>query len=258
MLLTQERPALTARLAATHAGWVRVCHWIGGVSLLALAFSGFVILMAHPRLYWGDAGNDLTPPLLELPISRNYKHGGYEAATPFFATAASPVTASRTYDIFNQSGWGRSLHFLAAWGLVIPGIIYLLTAVLGGHFRAHIWPRGDELAPHRVWSDVVDHVRLLIPRATGGPQYGVLQKVAYSFVTCVAAPLMVATGLAMSPAVTAAFPVLLQVFGGYQSARTVHFAAFVAIVLFVCVHVVMVVKSGFARQMRAMTLGESR
>ena len=98
-----------------HARWVRISHAIAAASLLTLAFTGFVILMAHPRLYWGEVGNDLTPALLELPISRNYQHRGYEKSTPFFADASGPITASRTYDIFNQNGWGRSLHFLAAW-----------------------------------------------------------------------------------------------------------------------------------------------
>jgi thiosulfate reductase cytochrome b subunit len=243
-----------------HAGWVRISHAIATASLLTLACSGFVILMAHPRLYWGDVGNDLTPALLELPISRNYRHGGYDTPTPFFAragaSASGPVSASRTYDIFNQNGWGRSLHFLAAWALVVPGAIYLLIGLSGRHFRAHLWPAASDLAPRVIWREMVDHLRLRIPPASGGPQYGVLQKIAYSVVIFIAAPLMAITGLAMSPAVTAAVPLLLRVCGGYQSARTIHFATFVTLVLFVCVHVVMVIKSGFRRQMRAMTLGE--
>jgi len=239
-----------------HARWVRISHWVLTVSLLTLAFSGVVILMVHPRLYWGEVGNDLTPALIELPISRNYQHGGWEKQTPFFENAASPISASRTYAIFNQNGWGRSLHFLAAWCLVLPGAVYLLTGVFGGHFRSHVWPKANELAPRRVWDDVVDHLRLRIRPASGGPQYGLLQKCAYSFVVFVAAPVMVISGLAMSPAVTAALPFLLDVFGGYQSARTIHFFAFVALLLFVFVHIVMVIKSGFRRQIRAMTVGD--
>ena len=92
-----------------HARWVRVSHWIVTVSVFVLVFSGFEILMVHPRLYWGIAGNDLTPALLELPISRNYKHRGFDTPKPFFQDAAGPVSASRTYEIFNQNGWGRSL-----------------------------------------------------------------------------------------------------------------------------------------------------
>jgi thiosulfate reductase cytochrome b subunit len=242
--------------AQGHARWVRISHWIVTVSVLTLALTGFEILMVHPRLYWGNAGNDLTPALLELPISRNYKHGGWDKPKPFFQEAAGPISASRTYDIFNQNGWGRSLHFLAAWFLVVPGAIYLLAGIFGGHFRSHIWPRARELAPRLMWRDMLDHLRLRIPAARGGPQYGLLQKCAYSLVLFVAAPLMVVTGLTMSPAVTSAFPILLRLFGGYQSARTIHFFTSVLIVLFVIVHVVMVVKSGFRRQVRAMTMGE--
>jgi thiosulfate reductase cytochrome b subunit len=241
---------------ARHARWVRISHWIATASLLTLAFTGFVILMAHPRLYWGDTGNDLTPALIELPISRNYQHRGWDKPTPFFQDASGPISASRTYDIFNQNGWGRSLHFLAAWCLVLPGVVYLLKGIAGGHFRSHLWPAASELAPRFVWREVVDHLRLRVPPASGGPQYGVLQKCAYSLVIFVAAPLMVLTGLTMAPAVTAGFPMLLRLFGGYQSARTIHFFAFVALLLFVVVHLVMVIRSGFRRQIRAMTVGD--
>jgi thiosulfate reductase cytochrome b subunit len=239
-----------------HARWVRLSHGIVSVSLLTLALTGFVILMAHPRLYWGEVGNDLTPALIELPISRNYQHGGWDQPTPFFQNAEGPISASRTYDIFNQNGWGRSLHFLAAWCLALPGALYLLAGLVGGHFRSHIWPTAGDLAPRLVWRDIVEHLRLRIPPASGGPYYAVLQKCAYSFVVFVAAPLMVVTGLAMSPAVTAAFPFVLRLCGGYQSARTIHFFTFVALLLFVVVHVAMVIKSGFRRQIRAMTVGE--
>jgi thiosulfate reductase cytochrome b subunit len=238
-----------------HARWVRVTHWIAAASLLTLAFTGYMILMVHPRLYWGNAGNDLTPALLELPISRNHRHGGWEKPMPFFQSAAEPVSASRTYAIFNQNGWARSLHFLAAWFLMAAGALYFWMGLSAGHFRSHLWPKVKELAPHLVWRDVVHHLRFRIAPASGGPSYGLLQKCAYSLVVFVAAPLMVATGLAMSPAVTAALPILLTVFGGYQSARTIHFFLFAALLLFVLVHIVMVIQSGFWRQIRAMTVG---
>jgi thiosulfate reductase cytochrome b subunit len=242
--------------AGGHARWVRIAHWIVAVSLLTLAFTGYVILMAHPRLYWGDAGNDLTPVLIELPISRNHRHGGWEARAPFFETAASPISANRTYDIFNQNGWGRSLHFLAGWLLFVPGAVYLVAGIVSGHFRRHLWPRAGELHPRRVTQDVIDHLRLRIPPAAGGPRYGLLQKCAYCGIVFLAMPLAVLTGLTMSPAVAAAYPVLPALFGGFQSARTIHFFVAVALVLFLIVHVAMVVKSGFRRQMRAMTLGD--
>jgi thiosulfate reductase cytochrome b subunit len=95
-----------------------------------------------------------------------------------------------------------------------------------------------------------------MPRASGGPPYGLLQKLAYFGVVFLTLPLIVVTGLTMSPAVTAAYPMLLDVFGGSQSARTIHFFAFAALVLFLVVHVAMVVLTGFKRQMHAMILGD--
>jgi hypothetical protein len=116
---------ITAEAGSGHTRWVRISHWIVAASVLTLALTGFVILMAHPRLYWGAVGNDLTQALLELPISRNHKHGGWEKSVAFFPDAGSPVTAARTYDIFNENSWGRSLHILAAWFLVATGGFYV-------------------------------------------------------------------------------------------------------------------------------------
>lgn len=244
-----------AALPAGHARWVRLCHAVAGVSVVVLAFTGVEILMVHPRLYWGQVGNDLTPAILELPISRNYKHGGWEAQTAFFADRSEIVSASRTFEIFNENGWGRSLHFFAGWWLVAAGAIYLVLGVLAGHFRRHLWPRRSE----RTWAgfraDVLAHLRGQVRQATGGPDYGLLQRSSYLAIVWIALPFVVVTGLTMSPAIAAAFPFLLDVFGGHQSARTLHFVAFAALVLFTVVHLTMVVASGFRRQLRAITLG---
>ena len=242
------------RAATSHARWVKVSHWILAASIFVLAFSGFVILMAHPRLYWGEVGNGLTPALLELPISRNHRHGGWENREPF-QQAAPAISANRTYDIFNQNGWGRSLHFLAAWCVVVPGAFYLLAGIFSGHFRRHVWPRAGEWHPRVLRTELADHLRMRIAPATGGPDYGPLQKVAYCGVVFVGLPLAVVSGLAMSPTVAAAFPFLPGLFGGFQSARTIHFFTFAALLLFSLAHVVMVITSGFKRQMRGMTLG---
>ncbi len=200
-------------------------------------------------------GNDLTPALFELPISRNYQHHGWEKSTPFLQAKPSAVSANRTYDIFNQNGWGRSLHFLAAWLLVVPGAIYLLAGVFSGHFRRHLVPESSDLTAFSIGRDFKDHLRWRVQAATGGPHYSPLQKTAYCGVIFVALPLVVLTGLAMSPAIVATYPFLSGMFGGHQSARTIHFFASLILVLFVIVHVVMVIRSGFKRQMRAMTVG---
>ena len=121
-------------------------------------------------LYWGQIGNDLTPSLFDLPISRNYKHGGWEKSTSFFETGNSPVSASRTYAIFNNNGWGRSFHFLFAWLLVLTGLFYLGGGFVSRHFRKHLWP-GKQFSLNSLWRDMVNHTRLKIPAATGGSQY---------------------------------------------------------------------------------------
>lgn len=255
--MTESSKSASNPSSSRHTRVVRASHWIVTLSFLILAFTGVVILMAHPRLYWGDTGNDLTPALIELPISRNYKHGGWDEKVSFFQGEASPVSANRTFDIFNKNGWGRSLHFLAAWFLVIVGVLYLLVGFFTGHFRRHIVPRLAELSPRLLWQDVRDHVRFRIRAATGGPQYGLMQKCSYFGVVFIALPLVVLSGLAMSPAITAGYPFLLRLFGGFQSARTIHFFAFLLLMLFLFVHVLMIIKSGFKRQMRGMTIGDS-
>lgn len=253
--MAEITPPLERTVPAGHRAWVRVCHWLVFLSTMVLVVSGYVILMCHPRLYWGEVGNDLTPALVELPISRNHRHGGWDANGPFSEDAPSRVSASRTYEIFNENSWGRSLHFLAAWCLVVPAAVYLLMGIRSGHFHRHLLPSAGELTPGRLRREVVDHLRLRIRPATGGPQYGPLQKCAYCGVVFVAMPVVVLTGLAMSPAITAGYPVLGSLFGGFQSARTIHFVATVALVLFLLVHVVMVARSGWKVQMRSMTVG---
>ena len=243
-------------ITVRHKRWVKLSHWIITISFFLLVFSGFVILMCHPRLYWGEVGNDLTPALFELPVSRNYQHGGWEKSTAFFETKNSPVSASRTYDIWNQNGWGRSLHFLSAWFLVVTGLGYLLWGTLSGHFKRNLFPGSKEFTLKSFGVDIKNHLRLIIMPASGGPNYGLLQKSSYLIVIFFLLPLVALTGMTMSPAITAAYPFLLKIFFGAQSARTLHFFASVALVLFLIIHVVMIIISGFKKKMRSMTWGE--
>ena len=175
--------------------------------------------------------------------------------TTFPEVPGSPISADRTYSIFNQNGWGRSLHFLAAWFLVATGLIYVLAGLFGGHIRQNLLPKVKDLSPGSLVQDARDHLH---PGRDvgGGPPYGAVQKVAYAGVVFVALPLMLLTGLTMSPAVTASLPILLDLFGGYQSARTIHFFGFSALFLFLVIHVAMVFVTGAGRQLRAMTLGK--
>jgi len=236
-----------------HRWWVRVSHWLITLSFFGLVFTGIEILMVHPRLYWGEVGNDLTQAWIELPVSRNYKHGGWENNAAFFDDDVSRVSASRTYDIFNQNGWGRSLHFLLAWVLVITGLLYLVAGVFTNHFRKRILPALAQLSPRSIYSDVVAHLRPNKLETVPG-QYHLTQRLSYAFVIFLLFPVMLLTGLTMSPAITAAFPFLLDLSGGLQSARTVHFLTSVTLELFLIVHFTMVIITGFKQQIKAMTI----
>jgi thiosulfate reductase cytochrome b subunit len=215
--------------AARHSALVRVTHWIHTLSFFALLVSGVAILIAHPRLYWGETGAVGGPALLDLPI-------------PF---------------IFLQSGWGRSLHFLSAWVSVVNGSLYALSSLLDGHFHRHLLPAKGDLAWGPMWRAVSDH---LCGQRTGedaSRSYNILQQLSYLAVVVLLFPLMIATGLAMSPAITSVVPTVVTVFRGQQSARTIHFFVATALVLFLLVHITMVCLAGFVNRMRAMITGRN-
>jgi thiosulfate reductase cytochrome b subunit len=176
----------------------------------------------------------------------------------FTELPGAPVTAERNFSIFNQNGWARSLHFLAAWLLVCAGAVYVAFGVSSGHIKRDLLPRGRELAPRALLQDAKNHLRAAAGSVGAGLPYGLLQKLAYSSVMLIVLPLMVATGLTMSPAVAASYPFLLDLFGGYQTARTIHFCGFAALILFFLVHIAMVIATGFGRQLRAMAWGNQR
>lgn len=240
---------------AGHRTWVRVCHWVAAGSFLFLCVSGVYIFAVHPRLYWGEVGNDLMPALLEIPITANHQPDGWERTATFPLGDGQVYTASRTYSIFNENGWARSLHFLAAWFLFVFGLVYLLTALFSGHAWRNLVPRIKELSAAGLWQDLRAHLHWRLAPSGGGPPYGLLQKLSYTVILFVVFPLMVLSGMTMSPAVTAAFPVLLDFFGGFQSARTIHFFGFATLFLFLIVHLAMVLMTGPAQQLRGMITG---
>jgi thiosulfate reductase cytochrome b subunit len=213
-----------------HSGLVRVAHWIHTISFFALVVSGIAILLAHPRLYWGETGGVGTPSLIDLPL-------------PFV--------------LVGQSGWGRSLHFLAAWVCVLNGVLYVLSGFATRHFRRDLLPSKADLAWSNIRRVVSNHLHLKRPGEEESYSYNVLQRVTYLGVVFVLFPLIVLTGLAMSPAITSVFPALVTGFGGQQSARTIHFFVASLLVLFVFVHVAMVCLAGFTSRMRAMIASRS-
>ncbi len=248
-------PKTTLAAKEGHPVWVRVSHWVVATSFLVLCFSGMYIFAVHPRLYWGEVGNSLMPALLEIPITANHQPEGWKRTTVFTIGYGDIFTASRTYDIFNQNGWARSLHFLAAWFLVLTGLVYLIAGVVSGHAWRNLVPGATDLSPPRLWADFKSHFGMQVDGSGGGPPYKPLQRLSYAVVVFILLPLMVLTGMTMSPAITAAYPFLLDLFSGFQSARTIHFFSFAALLAFLIVHVAMVLMTDVRRQLRSMILG---
>ena len=224
-----------------HTFVVRLTHWLTTLCFFALLVTGVEIVISHPRFYWGETGNVLTPALFQLPIpaSRGIVKTGYGFVLP------------------DQNGWSRSLHFQAAWLLAFTALLYGISSLLSRHFRKHLLPTGRDLSWQVLSSEIGEHLRFKVAAAADARSYNVLQRLAYLSVIFVLFPLMIWTGLAMSPGFTAAFPFTVTAFGGQQSARTIHFFVTLALVLFVLVHVVMVYCAGFTSRMRAMTTGRA-
>ena len=230
-------PASTA--TKRHSALVRVTHWITAVCFLALLVSGIEILISHPRFYWGETGNINTTPLFKIPIpaSRSMVPTGYGYVLP------------------DQNGWSRYLHFQSAWLLVFTGLLYVISILLSGHLRKGLLPGVADLSWRGVSSTIADHLRFKPPSAEEAWSYNLLQRLTYLAVIFVLFPLVIWTGLAMSPAVVSAFPSVVTVLGGQQSARTIHFFVSVFLLLFLLVHIAMICIAGFGSRMRAMILG---
>ncbi len=222
-----------------HTALVRITHWVTVISFLALLVTGGEIVISHPRFYWGETGNSGTQPLFKIPIpaSRDTVPSGYNYVMP------------------DQNGWSRYLHFEAAWVLVITGVIYVTAGLLTRHFRKNIFPA----PPDRKWSAFREVFTRYLRRAPPDPAdthaYNVVQRTAYLVVIFVLFPLVIWTGLALSPAFDSAVPAAVNLLGGRQSARTLHFFVSDLLVLFLIVHVAMIILAGFWSRMRAMITG---
>jgi len=228
-----------ATIPPRHSALVRVTHWITTLCFFALLVSGAEIVISHPRFYWGEVGNDLTPPLFQLhiPASRNLVPTGYGYVLP------------------DQNGWSRYLHFQSAWVLVFTGLLYAIFIVLTGHLRRDLLPGRTDLLWPALSKSIAGHLRFQPPSESEAWSYNVLQRLSYLFVIFVLFPFVIWTGLAMSPAFVSAVPAAVNVLGGQQSARTLHFFVSLALVLFLLVHVGMVWFAGFKSRMRAMITG---
>lgn len=224
------------QLVFRHRLSTRVWHWMNALTVIVMLMSGLMILNAHPRLYWGDYGANFDPAWLELP------------RFPGWATIPS------FYDLAGARRW----HLAFAWLLVVSYVAFLLVSLVNGHLRRDLAPSKDELRPSHLARDIRAHARLRFPTGKAALRYNSLQKLSYLAVIAVLLPLLIVSGLAMSPAMDAAWPWLLDLFGGRQSARSVHFICAAAMALFIVVHLVMVLLAGPINELRSMVTGRFR
>jgi thiosulfate reductase cytochrome b subunit len=260
-------PPVEPRWFRRHSGLVRVTHWVNALCFILLLMSGLQIFNAHPALYIG-AQSDFEHPTISIS-ARRADHG-IKGETMLFGHAfdTTGVLGVSTTDgqltprafpswstipSYQDLATGRRWHFFFAWLLVLNGLAYFIFGFASRHFRRDLLPSPAEL--RHIGADIIEHLRLRFPRGEAAKRYNVLQQLAYLAVVLVLFPLVVLTGLTMSPGIDTAVPQLLFVFGGRQTARLIHFLAASGLVIFVIVHLAMVLVSGVWNNIRSMITG---
>lgn len=220
-----------AKPTKRHALSTRLWHWINAISVAVLFMSGLNISNAHRRLYWGDQGFAPSQAWLEVP-----RFPGWMTIPDYYSLAVA-----------------RDWHVIFSLVFAFSLLAFLILAIANGHLRRDIFARAREWKPSSIGRDIVQHLKFNFEH--GGAKYNVLQKIAYSGVILVLIPLMIFTGMAMSPGMEAAWPWLSEMFGGRQSARSIHFLAAWGLFAFFVIHILLVLASGPIRQVRDMITG---
>ena len=265
-------PAAPARpikvLVPRHSLIVRLTHWTNALSLLLLLLSGLQIFNAHPALYWGKA-SDFDHPILSLTARGNddVVTQGITQIGPWSFDTTGFLGASKVDGVMTARGFpdwatipgpqwlamGRLWHFAFAWLFVANAFLFAAYAFWSRHAQRDLVPTKQDLK--HLPQEIADHARLRFPKGEAAKRYNALQKLAYAFVIFVLGPLVILTGLTMSPTMDSAFPILPWIFLGRQSARTIHFICAFSFLGFFVVHIVMVVLSGTWNNIRSMITG---
>jgi thiosulfate reductase cytochrome b subunit len=241
-----------------HGRIVRVTHWLNAVAVFALLLTGFGITQLYTPLHWGDAGQDwgdvgqelngpsgdAYPVIARVPAIPSELHLGPGIDDALWSAKAYLRTPMRVRD-----------HILFAWLFLFNGLVYLVAGMFTGRFRGILRPSWREVSWRKIGLDLCSHLRLQFAKGDEARSYNLIQKYAYLFIIFVALPLQLLTGLALLPWMDGALPWLKDIFGGRQSARTLHFSCSLLVLAFVMVHLAMVVLSGFRNNMRSMVTG---
>jgi thiosulfate reductase cytochrome b subunit len=261
--------------------WTRVTHWLWALTLFFMVTSGLQIFNAHPILYFGrqsgfgdkqylgpQAGygnKQFNNTVLDIHRERRgdktvgiTRIFGHDFNTTGFLgqsgsknqTDNNAFPAWATIPSYYDLATGRVIHFFFAWVLVLTWCVWFVASLINGHFWCDIVPKLRDL--RLLPRDVGNHLRLKFPR---GRSYNVLQKLSYALILVLIIPGMILTGLAISPGVDSAWPWLLDIFGGRQTARLLHFCGMLIIVVFFVVHILMVIAAGPVNELRSMITG---
>jgi Ni/Fe-hydrogenase b-type cytochrome subunit len=220
----------------------RVWHWVNAVAMFILLGSGLMILNAHPQLYWGQYGANFDQPWFRVGwLFEGNRVPGW-------------LTIPSVYNLAAARQW----HLLFALVLGFGLLGYMIVSLFNRHFGRDLALRRGELAPAHLAEDVRDHLAFRFHDRDDPGRYNTLQKLSYIAVIFILIPLVIATGLTMSPNLNAAWPWLLDLFGGRQSARSIHFLAAMGLALFTVVHLTLVILAGVGNEVRSIVTGKWR
>lgn len=250
------------RLAYRHPPSRRINHWINVIAVIMLLMTGLNIFGAHQSLYWGRAGDQYDKPVLSITGADG--HGQTRIGDRVFDTTgllgwsgdhATAFPAWAQIPSYRDLAVARNWHLFMAWALILNGMVYWAYSLFNRHFRYDLLPSRDELKPRNLMHDIGQHLRLRFPKGRDSNRYHILQKLAYLSLAAVFLPMMIITGLAMSPGADAVAPWIVDLLGGRQSARTLHFVFMTLTLGFIVLHLLAVLLAGVGNQMRAMITG---
>jgi thiosulfate reductase cytochrome b subunit len=267
--LPSDRPAAGRVLILRHSLAVRILHWVNFITLTIMLMSGLQIFNAHPALYWGKTSR-FSQPILSMGAMQDdqgHAWGVTTVGSHSFTTTGVLGWSKGSDGTYVDRGFptwatipgprwlamGRLWHLFFAWILVVNGAVYVTLGILSGHIRRDLWLTRVDW--RQLGHTFIEHVRLRFPKGDEARRYNGLQKLSYLFIVFVVAPLIVLTGLTMSPTMDAGWPWLLWIFDGRQSARTIHFLCAMTLLAFFLVHIAMVILSGLWNNVRSMITG---
>jgi thiosulfate reductase cytochrome b subunit len=265
-----EAETAPARIVYRHRLATRIWHWLNAAVILVMLMTGLMIFNAHPRLYWGQYGANPDYSWLEIGDrdEQGYLRVGDQTigTTGFLGVSGGPgdeavdtafpgwLTIPSDYDLAGARHW----HLTFAWLFVAAIIAYWIFGLGNSHVWKDLLPSRHELTPRHILEDIKNHALLRFPKGEAARRYNTLQKLSYLGVVFVLIPLQILTGLTMSPGMDAAWPWLVDVFGGRPSARSIHFIVAMLLVLFFLVHILMVALVGPVNEIWSMITGRYR